>query len=124
VIADADVIAFVSTADPDRACAFYRDVLCLELVERNAFASVFDANGTMLRVTTVDRVDPARYTVLGWLVGDIDATLRELAGRGVEPVRYDGMEQDAAGVWTSPSGARIAWFRDPDDNTLSLTQRS
>ena len=124
MIADADVVAFVSTADPDRACAFYRDVLGLELVERNAFASVFDANGTMLRVTTVDRVDPARYTVLGWLVGDIDATLRELAGRGVEPVHYDAMEQDAAGVWTSPSGARIAWFRDPDDNTLSLTQRS
>lgn len=124
MIAEADVIAFVSTGDPDRACAFYRDVLGLELVERNAFASVFDANGTTLRVTTVDRVDPAPYTVLGWLVADIDATLRELAGRGVEPVHNDGMEQDAAGVWTSPSGARIAWFRDPDDNTLSLTQRS
>ena len=124
MIADADVIAFVSTADPDRACAFYRDVLGLELVGRDAFASVFDANGTMLRVTTVDRVDPAPYTVLGWLVADIDATLRELARRGVEPVQYYAMEQDAAGVWTSPSGARIAWFHDPDDNTLSLTQRS
>jgi len=124
VIADAAVIAFVSTADPARACAFYRDVLGLDLVERNEFASVFDANGTMLRVTTVDRVGPAPYTVLGWLVDDLDAALRELHDRGVEPVRYDAMEQDAAGVWTSPAGSRIAWFRDPDGNTLSLTQRS
>jgi predicted enzyme related to lactoylglutathione lyase len=78
----------------------------------------------MLRVTTVDRVDPAPYTVLGWLVGDLDAALHRLDERGVEPVRYDAMEQDAGGIWTSPSGSRIAWFRDPDGNTLSLTQRS
>jgi catechol 2,3-dioxygenase-like lactoylglutathione lyase family enzyme len=124
VIAQADVVAFVSTADPDRACAFYRDVLGLALIERTPFASVFDANGTMLRVTAVERVDPAPYTVLGWMVADIEAALAELREHGVEPVRYDGMDQDAAGVWRSPSGARIAWLRDPDGNTLSLTQRS
>ena len=122
MIASGDVIAFAATADPDRA--FYRDVLGLALVERNAFASVFDANGTMLRVTTVERVDPRPYTVLGWMVDDLEAALGELAGAGVEPLRYDGLEQDAAGVWTAPSGGRIAWFRDPDGNTLSLTQRS
>ena len=124
MIASGDVIAFAPTADPDRACAFYRDVLGLALVERNAFASVFDANGTMLRVTTVQRVDPRPYTVLGWMVDDLEAALGELAGAGIEPLRYDGLEQDAAGVWTAPSGGRIAWFRDPDGNTLSLTQRS
>jgi len=75
-------------------------------------------------VTTVERVDPRPYTVLGWMVEDLEAALGELAGAGVEPLRYDGLEQDAAGVWTAPSGGRIAWFRDPDGNTLSLTQRS
>jgi catechol 2,3-dioxygenase-like lactoylglutathione lyase family enzyme len=124
VIGDADVIAFAATEDPERACAFYRDVLGLELVERNDFASVFDANGTMLRVTAVQRVDPRPYTVLGWLVANIEATLAGLRTRGVEPLAYDALEQDEHGIWTSPAGGRIAWFRDPDGNTLSLTQRS
>lgn len=60
--------------------------------------------------------------MLGWTVPDIDATIRELAGAGVTFVRYDGMAQDDLGVWTAPSGARVAWFRDPDSNTLSITQ--
>jgi len=124
VIASGDVIAFAATADPDRACAFYRDVLGLALVERNAFASVFDANGTMLRVTTVERVDPRPYTVLGWMVEDLEAALGELAGAGVEPLRYDGLDQDELGVWHSPAGALVAWFRDPDGNVLSVTQHA
>lgn len=118
----ADVIAFVSTADMARARAFYADVLGLALTDENPFALVFDANGTMLRVTATDAVVKATYTVLGWRVGDIVASARELSGHGVELVRYDGMGQDELGIWTTPSGDRVAWFRDPDGNTLSLTQ--
>jgi catechol 2,3-dioxygenase-like lactoylglutathione lyase family enzyme len=118
----ADVVAFVGTARADEARAFYRDVLGLALVDEGPFALVFDARGVMLRVTKVDAVAPAPYTVLGWSVADVDAAVAGLAGRGVVFECYPGMAQDARGVWTSPSGARIAWFRDPDGNVLSLTQ--
>jgi len=65
---------------------------------------------------------PPNYTVLGWDVADIGAEMKELTERGVKFERYEGLEQDGSGVWTSPSGAKIAWFKDPDGNVLSLTQ--
>ncbi len=72
-------------------------------------------------MTLVDHLEPPGYTVLGWLVDDIAASARELAALGVELTRYDGMGQDELGVWTAPGGDQVAWFRDPDGNTLSLT---
>ena len=121
-LARAELIGFVSTTDADRARAFYRDTLGLRLADESPFALVFDSAGTMLRVTTADGVDPAPYTVLGWAVADIDAEIDTLSARGVEFIRYDRLEHDARGVWRSPSGGQIAWFRDPDGNVLSLTQ--
>ena len=119
---DARLVAFVPITQPARALAFYRDVLGLELVEETPFAVVLDAGGTTLRLTPVDDLRPQPFTVLGWTVDDMTGTIRDLAARGVVTTRYDGMEQDADGVWTTPAGARIAWFTDPDGNTLSLTQ--
>ena len=118
----ADLIAFAATTDLDRARVFYEQVLGLPVTEQTDLACVFDANGTMLRVTAVPEVARAGYTVLGWRVADITAAARELSARGVTFLRFDGMDQDADGVWTSPGGGRIAWFADPDGNTLSLTQ--
>jgi catechol 2,3-dioxygenase-like lactoylglutathione lyase family enzyme len=116
-------MAFVGVRDPERAKTFYRDTLGLKLVnEQLPFALVFDAHGIMLRVSIVQEVAVAPYTVLGWEVPDIAAAVKELAGAGVEFERYAGMKQDKLGIWTSPSGARIAWFKDPDGNLLSLTQ--
>jgi predicted enzyme related to lactoylglutathione lyase len=118
----ADLVAFAATTDLDRARVFYEQVLGLPVTEQTDLACVFDANGTMLRVTAVPEVARAGYTVLGWRVADITAAVRELSARGVRFLRFDGMDQDADGVWTSPGGGRIAWFADPDGNTLSLTQ--
>jgi catechol 2,3-dioxygenase-like lactoylglutathione lyase family enzyme len=117
-----DVIAFVAATDLDRARRFYEQVLGLRVTGHNAFACVLDANGTMLRVTAVPEVSPAGYTVVGWRVTDIAAVVRELIARGVTFLRYDGMNQDKHGIWTTPGGDRVAWFADPDGNTLSLTQ--
>jgi catechol 2,3-dioxygenase-like lactoylglutathione lyase family enzyme len=117
-----DVIAFASATDLHRARAFYEQVLGLRLIEQNDFACVFDANATMLRVTAVAEVARPGYTVLGWRVFDITATVRGLAGRGVSFLRYDGLDQDDDGIWTTPGGDRVAWFTDPDGNVLSLTQ--
>lgn len=122
MLGSARLVAFVATTDVDRAMSFYRDVLGLSLVSRDAAALVFDANGTMLRVTTVKEVSPAPYTVLGWEVSDVEALVDQLRKADVEPIRYDAMEQDVRGIWKAPSGAQIVWFHDPDGNVLSLTQ--
>ena len=117
-----DVIAFVSSTDLDRSRDFYERTLGLRVIEQNPYACVFDAHGTMLRVTAAGVVATPGYTVLGWKVTDIDGTARELAARGVVFSRYDGMDQDERGIWTTPAGDRVAWFQDPDGNVLSLTQ--
>ncbi len=122
MLGSSDVIAFAGAADLGRARDFYEPVLGLRLVEQSDFACVFDANGTMLRVTAVGEAARAPYNVLGWRVRDIVGTARGLAGRGVSFLRYDGMSQDEDGIWTAPGGDMVAWFADPDANVLSLTQ--
>jgi catechol 2,3-dioxygenase-like lactoylglutathione lyase family enzyme len=122
VLSGSELVAFVASRDLDLAARFYGAVLGFELVDSSPFARVFDAGGTTLRVTRVDAVAPARYTVLGWQVPDVEAAIGALRARGVEFTRYAGLEQDEHGVWTAPGGSRIAWFADPDGNTLSLQQ--
>ena len=118
----ADIIAFVATTQPERARPFYEEVLGLPLLADEPFALLFDANGVRLRVAKVGTLDPAPHTVLGWSVPDIRAAIHQLATKGVLFERYAGLSQDSAGIWTSPSGAQVAWFKDPDGNVLSLTQ--
>jgi catechol 2,3-dioxygenase-like lactoylglutathione lyase family enzyme len=115
-------VAFAATSRPAMARSFYRDVLGLRLVSEDEFALAFDAHGTMLRVSIVKEVVPAGYTVLGWQVSDIMAAAKRLQKVGVRLQRYPGMSHDEQGVWTSPSGAKVGWFKDPDGNTLSITQ--
>jgi catechol 2,3-dioxygenase-like lactoylglutathione lyase family enzyme len=121
MLAGCPLFAFVPTRDMERAAEFYGGILGLEVLEHTSYALVLDAAGTTVRVTLVQELDPQPFTVLGWLVEDIDATAAELTAGGVMPLRYPGMEQDDAGVWTAPGGARVLWFNDPDGNTLSLT---
>ena len=118
------VVAFVPVTDGERARAFYEGVLGLRLVEdQKPFAMVFDANGTMVRVTPVGEFKPQPFTVLGWDVERIESTVEGLTAAGVEFLRFKGMNDgNALGIWNAPSGARVAWFRDPDGNVLSLTQ--
>ncbi len=116
------IIAFSWTTDLARAREFYERALGLTCVEQNEFASVFDANGTMPRVTAVSEVARPGYTVLGWRVDSIEEAIAALAGKGIVFTRYDGMVQDVNGVWIAPGGDKVAWFTDPDGNNLSLTQ--
>jgi catechol 2,3-dioxygenase-like lactoylglutathione lyase family enzyme len=122
MLANSPIVAFVATTDPSRAKAFYRDILGLLLISEDEYALVFDAHGTMLRVAIVGEIVQAPYTVLGWQVGDIGATVRGLAAKAVTFERYAWMEQDDIGVWSAPSGAKVAWFKDPDGNLLSVSQ--
>ena len=116
------LVCFIATTDADRARAFYRDALGLALIEDGGYALVFDANGTQLRVQRVATVAPHPYTALGWEVADVAATVRALAANGVAMARFPGLPLDADGIWDTPDGSRVAWFQDPDGNTLSISQ--
>ncbi|MBI4904727.1 MAG: VOC family protein [Acidobacteria bacterium] len=116
------IVAFVATTDPERAKAFYGGILGLRLAsEELPFAIVFDAGGTMLRVTIVKEVAPPHHTVLGWASRDIEATVQELEAAGVVFFRLPFMSPDGPPIWDAPGGARVAWFKDPDGNTLSVS---
>jgi catechol 2,3-dioxygenase-like lactoylglutathione lyase family enzyme len=122
-LSDHSIIGFVATSDPERAREFYGDKLALPLIEEQMpFALVYDAHGTMLRVTIVKEVHPVSYTVLGWKVPDIVAAANRLTAAGIKFERYPGMQQDELGIWASPARAKVAWFKDPDGNTLSISQ--
>lgn len=117
------VVAFVPSRSPKKARSFYEHTLGLEFISDDQFAHVFDANSVMVRVVDVSNVDgfkPAPFTILGWRVDDIGKTVKELQKKGVKFERYPGMDQDQLGIWSSPSGAKIAWFKDPDGNVLSV----
>jgi catechol 2,3-dioxygenase-like lactoylglutathione lyase family enzyme len=118
-----NIIAFASIVDVSRARDFYRDTLGLRLImEEPPFALVFDANGIMLRLGMAKELPPAHGTVLGWHVPEIIVAVKDLLQAGVRFERFAGMDQDELGIWTSPSGAKVAWFKDPDGNILSLSE--
>jgi catechol 2,3-dioxygenase-like lactoylglutathione lyase family enzyme len=117
------MVGFVTTTQPARARAFYEDTLGFAFLGDDGFALAFDANGTSLRVAKAKAFTPSAATVLGWEVDDIADAVRELAGRGVafEQFNLPFLQQDPLGIWTAPNGDRVAWFKDPDGNTLSIS---
>jgi catechol 2,3-dioxygenase-like lactoylglutathione lyase family enzyme len=121
VLTEAPFIGFIPVRDLPAARAFYAETLGLAVVAETPFALVVNAGGTSLRITPVPELTAQPFTIAGWRVPDITAEVRTLAGRGVAFTRYDGMKQDELGIWTTPGGDKVAWFRDPDGNTLSLT---
>jgi catechol 2,3-dioxygenase-like lactoylglutathione lyase family enzyme len=118
----AALVGFLPSDDLERARRFFVEVIGLTLVEHDEFACIFDVNGTELRVTLVQPFARPPHTVLGWRVDDIVATVGALTARGVGFDRHEGLTQDELGIWDAPSGYRVAWFKDPDGNTLSLSQ--
>jgi len=122
ILGSSKIVAFAGVKDAERARTFYRDTLGLRLASEDGFALVFDANGTMLRVSLVREVVAAPYTVLGWEVDDIVAKAKALTSAGVKLERYDFVKQDELGIWTAPGGTRVAWFKDPDGNLLGISQ--
>ena len=115
-------ILFLATANAERSQTFYEQVLGLTFVADEPPALVFRVGDSMLRIQKVEQVHPVPYTALGWAVLDIRRMVHDLSAAGVAFQRYDGMNQDVDGIWLAPSGAFVAWFRDPDGHVLSLTQ--
>ncbi|HYK81584.1 MAG TPA: VOC family protein [Gemmatimonadales bacterium] len=122
MLRSATLTAFVATAHPARAKTFYERALGLRLITDDEFALAFDSNGTQLRVQKVPKVEPPPFTVLGWQVPNIREAVTGMVRRGVIFERFSSLAQDAAGIWHAPSGAQVAWFKDPDGNLLSLAE--
>jgi catechol 2,3-dioxygenase-like lactoylglutathione lyase family enzyme len=122
MLADKELKAFVPTTKPDQAKSFYKDILGLKLLSEDNYALEFNANGTLLRVIIVHELKPQVFTVLGWNVNDIASTIESLNEKNVFCEKYGFLEQDELGVWISPGGSKVAWFKDPDGNVLSLTE--
>ncbi len=127
MLGTAELIAFVPTRDPQKSRRFYEQTLGLEFVSEDAFALVFKANGVTIRIANISNVDvkyfaPSPFTILGWHVSSVQATAQALREKGIELVRFRGMDQNSLGIWRSPGGAQVAWFKDPDGNILSITE--
>lgn len=123
MLGSSDLLTFVLTSDAARAKKFYSETLGLKFVNQDEYALVFDANGTTIRVTIMPGHTPTEHPVLGWKVPDIATTVDGLAKAGVKFEKYSFLEQDALGIWSAPDGAtKIAWFKDPDGNVLSVAQ--
>ena len=123
MLANNPIIAFIPTRDAAVARTFYEGLLGLRFVSDDQFALVMDANGTMLRIVRVGDFTPFPFTILGWQVTDIEQTVAELTAKGLEFQRYTFLDQTPSGIWTAPgNAAKVAWFADPDGNTLSLSQ--
>jgi catechol 2,3-dioxygenase-like lactoylglutathione lyase family enzyme len=122
MIASNPLIAFIPTKDAASARVFYEQLLGLRFVHDDDFAIVMDANGIMVRIVRVGDFTPAPYTILGWEVTDIHHSVAEMTGKGLQFSRFPFLEHSEDAVWTAPNGAKVAWFKDPDGNTLSLSQ--
>jgi catechol 2,3-dioxygenase-like lactoylglutathione lyase family enzyme len=116
------VVTFLLTANTKNALAFYRDTLGLTFVRDDGFALVFDMQGVMLRIAKAPEFAPAQHTVLGWEVEDILVAQEGLLRKGIAFERYPNMGQDERGICTFPNGDKVAWFKDPDGNLLSISQ--
>jgi len=118
------VITFLLTKNATAALDFYRDTLGLDFKHDDGFALVFDMKGVMLRISKVQEFTPVQGTALGWECRDIQEDLARLRDKGVSFEIFPNLGQDEFGIATFPTGDKVAWFKDPDGNLLSLSQYS
>ncbi len=124
MLGSADIVACFAITAAEQARAFYEGALGLRFVKDDGFALVFDANGIMVRAAKMKEVTPAQFTVLGWQVSDIEGVVRALQAKGVRFEVFGFFKQDELGIWTAPTGDKVAWFKDPDGNMLSVSQHA
>jgi predicted enzyme related to lactoylglutathione lyase len=122
MLESAKICAFVQVKDRENAKEFYVNVLGLKYLSEDPFALVVESNGTKIRIGEMPEVEPAKVTVLGWEVNDIEQAVSDLVSRGVQLQIYGFKGQDSRGIWTAPSGDKVAWFTDPSGNVLSVAQ--
>jgi catechol 2,3-dioxygenase-like lactoylglutathione lyase family enzyme len=117
-----NIVAFVPITDGAKAREFYEGKLGLRLVQEDGFAVVFECNGIRLRAVKMKEVEPSHFTILGWEVKPIENAIKSLRDRGVQFETFGFFKQDELGIWIAPSGDKVAWFKDPDGNILSISE--
>ena len=122
MLASGKLVGFVPTKDSKRAREFYEGKLGFQFVSDDQFALVMQAGKSMIRIAKAKDFKPAQYTVMGWEVADVEAMVKWLNKRGVTFEKYPFVEDRELGIWTTPNGDKVAWFKDPDGNVLSLSQ--
>jgi len=122
MLASGKIVGFVPTKDSKKARDFYEGKLGFQFVSDDQFALVMRAGEAMIRIAKAQDFTPARYTILGWEVHDIEAVVRWLKERGVVFEKYPWVQDQELGIWTAPGGSKVAWFKDPDGNVLSVSQ--
>ena len=124
MLASMNMVGFLLTKDYDQARAFYEGKLGFKFVSLDQFALVMQAGKSMIRIVKVPTFTPLKSTVLGWKVGDIEAMVDWLTKRGVAFEKYPFVQDKDRGIWTAPGGSKVAWFKDPDGNVLSVSQHA
>jgi catechol 2,3-dioxygenase-like lactoylglutathione lyase family enzyme len=122
MLASGKLVGFLFTNDYDQARAFYVGKLGCEFVGQDQYALVVTLGGHMIRIVKIPNFAPARATVLGWEVEEIEAVVQWLVERGVTMEKYPFVQDQEHGIWTAPDGSRVAWFKDPDGNVLSVSR--
>ena len=117
-----NIVAFIQITNVEKAREFYEGILGLRFVKDDGFAAVFDANGIMMRAAVTKEFTPLQSTVLGWQVTNIEEIVGALQKKGVHFEVFGFFKQDELGIWTAPTGDKVAWFKDPDGNVLSVSQ--
>jgi catechol 2,3-dioxygenase-like lactoylglutathione lyase family enzyme len=124
MLPSATLVGFVQVTDRKKAREFYVDLLGLRFISEDPFALVVESNGNRIRIGEMAKLQPAQFTVLGWEVQDIEAAVAALTAKGIEFQQYGFSGQDERGIWTTPGGDKVAWFKDPAGNVLSLSQHA
>ncbi len=121
MLASGKLVGFVPTKNSKRAREFYEGKLGFQFVSDDQFALVMLAGKSTIRIAKTKDFTPAQYTVMGWEVADVEAMVKFLNGRGVTFEKYPFVKDQELGIWTTPNGDKVAWFKDPDGNVLSLS---
>lgn len=122
MLASGKMVGFIPTKDYDKARAFYEGKLGFKFVSLDQFALVMNTGGHMIRIAKVPNFTPLQGTILGWQVENIESVATWLRDRGVPPEKYPFAQDQNLGIWTTPDGSKVAWFKDPDGNILSISQ--
>ena len=123
MLASSKMVGFVPARDSQKAREFYEGKLGFQFVSDDAFALVVLAGENKIRIAKVPKdFTPAGFTILGWEVQNIEAVVAWLTGRGVAFEKYPFVQDQERGIWAAPTGDKVAWFKDPDGNVLSVSQ--
>jgi catechol 2,3-dioxygenase-like lactoylglutathione lyase family enzyme len=122
MLESAKMVGFIPTTDYDKARAFYEGKLGFEFVSLDQFALVMKVGGQKIRISKVANFKPLQGTVLGWEVENIESIAAWLRDRGVPPEKFPFAQDQNLGIWTTPDSSKVAWFKDPDGNILSISQ--